>query len=77
MKNPTTAQEWQQAVDAAEAWLVMDSAKSCGLIAGGPRIDVERCEEILGEGKRLGFYPKDRVIELVKELKEAGTVKTL
>lgn len=74
MKNPTTPQEWQQAVDAAEAWLVLDAARAYGLVAGGPRVDTERCTELLRQGKRMGIYPNDRVVQLVKELKESGNI---
>ena len=74
-KDPQTPQEWQQAVDAAEAWIVFDSAKEYGLITGGPKIDVARCKELLARGKRLGIYPEGRVLQLVTELKEQGLIK--
>ena len=40
---PETLDEWQAAVDAAEALLVLDSMKQYGLIEGGPDTDLDRC----------------------------------
>ena len=55
--DPTTFEEWQDAANAAEAWLRFDSAKKYGLISGGPDVDVDRCDDILKKAKRLGITP--------------------
>ncbi len=54
MIDPSTPAEWQRAY---------------GLVAGGPEIDVDRCDEILRRGAGLGFTPRpaDEVAqELIK-----------
>ena len=58
-RDPQTPEEWQDAVDGAQALLEIDSAKQYGLITGGPDADVQRCEEILLYGKALGVTPSD------------------
>jgi hypothetical protein len=55
--DPKTPDEWQLAVDAAEMLLLIDSARLYGLITGGPRAKVKRCEEILRIGREHGFTP--------------------
>lgn len=55
--DPKTKKEWQEAVDAANFWLTFDSARQYGLLAGGPTINVERCEELLKRGKAMGYVP--------------------
>lgn len=49
-RDPETPDEWQEAVNAAEAMLELESAKLYGLITGGPAIDVARCEQIMQAG---------------------------
>ena len=56
-KDPTTPAEWQEAVNAAEFALLADSAKQYGLIEGGQDFNIERCEEILKAGRKLGYRP--------------------
>lgn len=53
--EPETAEEWQEAVDVAELYLLLDSARQYGLIEGGPPIDIKRCEELLRRGRQKGF----------------------
>lgn len=55
MKQPETDQEWQDAVNAAEFNLRLDSARKYGLIEGGPEVNVERCEEIIAGGRERGI----------------------
>lgn len=59
MTDPQTPEEWQVAVDGANAALLVDSARQYGLITGGPIVNVERCIEILERGKALGYLPKE------------------
>jgi hypothetical protein len=58
-----TDAEWQEAVDAAEFMLLLDSSRQYGLVTGGPKVNIERCEEILREGKQRGFEPAEDVVE--------------
>ncbi len=57
IQNPTTREEWQLAVDAAKALVLIDAARAYGLIRGGPAVDVERCCEILDGGAARGIFP--------------------
>ena len=59
--EPSSAAEWQEAVDLADVLLRVDSAEQYGLITG-PRVDVERCERILDAGKSLGYTPRPDAI---------------
>jgi hypothetical protein len=67
--EPSTPEEWQDAVDAAHALLSFESARLYGFIAGGPGVNVERCETILDQGRKLGYTPGPHAIEeFVQEL---------
>ena len=57
MDDPKTDAEWQEAVDLAEFYLRLDSARQYGLITGGPEVNVARCEALLATGKERGFRP--------------------
>jgi hypothetical protein len=59
---PETPEAWQLAVDLAEGALSLDSARQYGLVAGGPKINVKRCEEILKRGRELGYSPSSEAI---------------
>ena len=56
-ETPETPEQWQLAVNLAEACLLFESARQYGLITGGPIVDVPRCGEILDEGQRRGITP--------------------
>jgi hypothetical protein len=55
---PSTPAEWQDAVDAANALLLIDAAKAYGLVTGGPDVNIERCEDILARGLSRGIRPR-------------------
>lgn len=57
MTDPSSADEWQAAVDAADFYLSLDAARKYGLVTGGPQVNVERCEEVLQRGAELGYQP--------------------
>lgn len=57
MRNPKTPAEWQDAVDAAEFLLALESARIYGLVSGGPVGNLERCEDILAAGRARGVTP--------------------
>lgn len=57
MKDPQTPEEWQEAADLAWFFLVLESCRMYGLIRGGPRANIERCESILIQAKNRGITP--------------------
>jgi hypothetical protein len=57
MHDPETPQQWQEAVDAAAFFLAFDSARQYGLIASGMKLNLERCEKLISEGKKRGIEP--------------------
>ena len=68
-RDPLTPEEWQHAVDAAHALLVLDSARKYGLIIGGPVVNPDRADDILAQGRARGINPSpDAVDRLVAEL---------
>ena len=72
MRDPATPAEWQDAVDAAHALLLLGSARAYGLVTGGPLINEDRVEEILEQGRRRGITPAvDAVERLIAELAES------
>lgn len=60
---PATPDEWQMAVDLARGALALDSARGYGLVTGGPKVNVGRCEEILNMGMARGVMPSADAIE--------------
>jgi hypothetical protein len=61
--DPQTAEEWQFVVDAAHVMLLIDSARQYGLVAGGPKVNVERCMELLRYGALRGYRPSPTAVE--------------
>lgn len=55
--DPNTPTGRQEAVNLAEMYLRLESARMYGLVSGGPKVNVERCEDILGRGRKLGYVP--------------------
>jgi hypothetical protein len=55
--EPKTPEEWQTAVDAADALLHIQSAEAYGFITGAPHVNVERCEQLLAAARRRGVTP--------------------
>lgn len=51
---PQTDQEWDEALRAAVYWLAFESARLYGLLSGGPKVNVERCEAVIAEGRLRG-----------------------
>ncbi len=58
-REPHTDAEWHEAVDLAQLWLLVESARLYGLIAGGPVVNVRRCEQIIARGRKRGISPLD------------------
>lgn len=61
--DPVHPEEWQEAVDAAKALLALEAARLYGLVTGGPVVNVRRCEEILDQGRTLGYVPSADAVE--------------
>jgi hypothetical protein len=55
--DPTRPEEWQDAVNAAEYWLLIHSAVCYGLVTYSGSINVDRCEAILKAGAERGYRP--------------------
>ncbi len=69
LKLPKRPRKWREAVDAAYAALALESARSYGLVVGGPTVNARRCEKILEDGKVLGYLPRPEAIEtFIREL---------
>lgn len=67
--RPVTPEQWQDAVDAAHALLTFEAARIYGLVEGGPEVNVERCVELLEDGKAMGVVPgAEAVRRMVEEL---------
>jgi hypothetical protein len=63
-------------VDMAEACLALDSARLYGLVTGGPKVNVDRCEELLERGRARGTRPrKDAIERFMEALRAAGQVE--
>ena len=56
-KTPRTKKQWQIAVDAAHGALALDSARQYGLVTGGPKVNVDRCDAIIRTGRKVGVMP--------------------
>lgn len=69
---PETPEQWQEAVDLAHGFLAIESCRQYGLVTGGPRANVSRCEEILTLGKERGIAPREGAIETVAALIHQG-----
>ena len=55
-QDPVTREEWQTAADVSSFLLLLDSAEKYGLV-DGPRVNVERAEDLLNRAKAMGIYP--------------------
>lgn len=58
---PRNEAEWREAVNIASALRLLHDCKLYGLVTGGPKADIERCDLILSRGKSLGFEPDDHI----------------
>jgi hypothetical protein len=71
--DPRTPQEWQEAVNLAELYLILNSAEVFGLVTEGPRVNVERCEDLIKMGRERGYIPAGDLAEC--SLAVAGAAK--
>ncbi len=71
--DPVSATDWQDAVNWADFYLKLESARLYGLVTGGARVNVERCEDILAHGRARGFTPQaDNTDACLAALKDGG-----
>lgn len=63
-RDPKTPAEWQEAVDGAAACRAIADCQMYGLLQGGPKIDVVRCDEILERGAARGIRPSREPTDL-------------
>lgn len=67
--QPETPQEWREAVNLAELYSLVDAAVKYGLVTYTGAIDINRCDEILEQGRRRGVYPvRAEVDALLRDL---------
>jgi hypothetical protein len=57
IRDPQTPAEWQEAVDAAAFWLLLDDSRQYGLVTVDTIIDVARCQEVLRRGRSRNVTP--------------------
>lgn len=72
-EDPSTREEWQDAVDAAKGALALDAARQYGFVRGGPEVNVDRCEAILIRGQALGITPSADVMERFVDALRGGS----
>lgn len=76
-RDPKTREAWQNAADAADALLKIDSARIYGLLTGGPEIDADRCWELVHRAKELqGIEPREDAVERYLSHYAAGDAGT-
>ena len=62
-REPHSRAEWQDAVNEAHVWLLVDSARKYGLVRGGPVVNLERCDSILAQGRARGILPQQNAVK--------------
>lgn len=55
--------EVQELADLCHVWLLLDSARLYGLVCGGPKVNVARCEQILAAAKARGVVPRTDAVD--------------
>jgi len=61
-KDPKTAAEWQEAVNAAYVMRCIADCVMYGLIETDMKIDLARCDHLLAEGEIKGYRPEPSII---------------
>ena len=58
MKDPIEKEDWQMAVNLAQALILIDLSKRCGVSKQtDSNCNFQRCEDILKRGKSIGVEP--------------------
>jgi hypothetical protein len=58
VNNPESLEDWQLAVDMASGYLALEASRQYALVTGGHEVNLERCLELLEEGRRQGLKPR-------------------
>ena len=75
---PRSRAEWQEAADAAQGALELDSCRQYGLIEGGPKFDLKRARQILRRAAAHGIRPGvDCGVRLVGAINAESKVKVV
>lgn len=64
MSDPETPDEWQEAVDAADRLMTINSAMHYGLLRAAVEpdtIDADRCADLVHRGAQQGIYPTEPI----------------
>lgn len=68
-EDPGTIAEWREAALGADALLLIDAGQQYGLITGGPKANVERCEEIVRRASKIGIrHTREQVNDCAREI---------
>lgn len=70
-RDPLKPDEWQEAVNMAKAYLLLDDARLYGLVTSGPEVNRARCREILLWGEARGWVPRD-IEALIAQIVRGG-----
>lgn len=68
MHDPSTREEWQEAVDGARFSLLVHDARLYGLVETDLVVDVARCEEILRRGRARNARPRPDDVIIAEHL---------
>jgi hypothetical protein len=75
VNEPESPKEWQEAVNLAELYSLVDSAVKYGLVEYTGKISIERCYDILEQGRKRGVYPvKAQVDQLIQEFVRGASI---
>jgi hypothetical protein len=77
--GPQTPEEWQIAVNCAAALRVILDCNLYGLLKGCPRIDIDRCDEILSQAAARGINtsmpPADLAVGMIHAINAEAASK--
>jgi hypothetical protein len=77
MQDPEAIEDWQLAVNLAQALISIDLASRYGRMDIDPKCNIQRCEDLLSRGKSLGVEPIGRQVDtIIRALSEAPEPKT-
>lgn len=69
--DPKSPAQWQEAADAAYTLLLIESARSYGLVSGGLNVDTDRALEILDRARDHGIVPSADALErMLREVRD-------
>lgn len=66
-RSPESPEEWQNAVNIAEALIGVELGRQYGVFSGGPRVDVVRCLDFVGTAVRMGIVPQEEEVQALMD----------